>query len=148
MKEDIISHFETQLDTLHIKKKQYEAEAMITEYFPSCRKRKANCKCKRVASIQQDKVEKLDFHPIEGYDGKIFYIAQRRPWKQIQGMSQDPFSFNSSFPIGNQNFSAWNSTLENKPKLMEEPSIMATSSTKLEPIAKSLATTKFSRYQL
>lgn len=107
MKEDIINHLATQLDTLHIKKHE-KAEAMLTKYFPSYRKIKSNCKCKRMARIQQEKFEKLAFQPIEGDDGKI-YIAQRWPWQQRQGMPQDPLSFNSSFPIGNQKFSTWNS---------------------------------------
>lgn len=80
MKEDIISYLETHLDTLHIKKKQEEAKAMLTKYYPSYRKRIENYKCKRVASIQQDKTKKLNFQPLEGEDGQLFYVAQRRPW--------------------------------------------------------------------
>lgn len=79
MKEDIISHLATQLETLHIKKKQEEAEAMFTEYYPNYRQRKENCKCKRVANITKEKSRKPNFQPLEGEDGKIFYIFQRRP---------------------------------------------------------------------
>lgn len=61
MKEDIINHLSTQLETLHIKKKQEEVEAMFIEYCPDCRQRKVNCKCKRVVSIQEKRREKPDF---------------------------------------------------------------------------------------
>lgn len=108
MKQDIINHLTTQLDTLHIMKKQEEEESMLTEYCPNYRQRKGNCKCKRVVSLQQEKVEKLNFNKMEGYAGKIFYIAQRRPWQQIQGMPPNPISFNPSFPSNTPKNYAWN----------------------------------------
>lgn len=46
MKEDIISHLVTQLNTLHVKKKQ-EVDVSLTEYCPHCRQEKVNCKCKK-----------------------------------------------------------------------------------------------------
>jgi len=74
---------------------------MFTEYCPSCRQKKANCKCKRVASIQQEKIERLELQPFEGEDGQLFFIAQRRPWQQRQGMPSDPLNCNSPFPAPN-----------------------------------------------
>lgn len=108
MKEDIISHLSTQLDTLHINKNQEEAEATLTKYYPHCRQRKTNCKCKKVASISEDKQGTSEFHVLEGEDGQVFYIAQCKPWKPGQGMPQDPLSYNMSFPSNNANFPSWN----------------------------------------
>jgi hypothetical protein len=81
---------------------------MLIEYFPSCRQRKSSFKCNVVASMQQENIEKLDFHPMKGNDGKIYYIAQRRPWQQSQGIPPNPLSFNPSFPSTNQKIYAWN----------------------------------------
>jgi hypothetical protein len=80
---------------------------MLTEYCPICRQMKANCKCKRLASIQQENIGKPNVQPIEG-DEKIYYIAQGRPWQQRQGMPPNPLSFNPSFPSSNQKISAQN----------------------------------------
>jgi len=74
MKEDIISHLASQLDTLQLKKRE-EADSILTEYCPNCQQRKANCKCRRVASIAEDKSEKPHFQLIEGEDGQLYYVA-------------------------------------------------------------------------
>lgn len=53
MKGDIISHLETQLDTLH--KKIQEAEAALAEYYPCCRQKRSNCRCKKLIVITKEK---------------------------------------------------------------------------------------------
>lgn len=42
---------------------------MLIEYCPSYRQMKENYKCKRMASIKEDKIKKPDFHTLEGEDG-------------------------------------------------------------------------------
>lgn len=90
-KQDIIKNMATQLDTLQAKKKHEDVEAMLVEYYPHCRQKKKDCRCKMVANIESKQIPP-EFNPIDGDDEQIFYIAQRRSWAPRQGMPPDPLS--------------------------------------------------------
>lgn len=42
-----------------------------------------------------------DFKMVESDDDQVFFVAQRRPWAQRQGMPQDPLTFGN--PYSNYN---------------------------------------------
>ena len=61
---------------------------MLTEYCLHCREKKRNYRCKYIASVETQPMP-IEFKAIDE-NGEIFYVTQRRPWVQIQGMPQDP----------------------------------------------------------
>lgn len=78
----------TQMDTISAKKKHEEADAFLAEFYPHCRQRKKDCRCKMVANV-----EVPNFKLIQGEDEQVLYVSQRRPNFQRQGMPPDPLSF-------------------------------------------------------
>ena len=106
------------------KKKQAEAELQLAEYCPHCQKQKKDCHCKLVASMENQHLP-TEYIKIDGDDEKVFFVAQRRPWAQHQGMPQDPLYSSNSY--GNQwqnrntqgppqNQSNWNNAGKNNPQ--------------------------------
>ena len=91
-KQDIINNMATQLDTMQARKKHAEAKVFLAEFCPYCRQKKRDCRCKMVANLEARQLP-INFKPVEGDDDQVFFVAQRRPWAQRQGMPQDPLTF-------------------------------------------------------
>jgi hypothetical protein len=49
-----------------------------------------------VANLEA-KLLPIDFKIVEGDDDQVFFIAQRRPWAQREGMPQDPLNFGNIY---------------------------------------------------
>ena len=102
-KKDIINDVSTQLDTMQAQRKKDEFDAMLTKFCSHCRERKKNCTCKTIAEINAQPMP-TEFKEINEDVGEVIYVAQRRPWAQRQGMSQDPlnnFGYNNNQWQGN-----------------------------------------------
>lgn len=95
-KQDFINNMATQLDTMQPRKKHDEAKAILTEFFPHCRQKKRDCKCKMVANLEAKQLS-TNFKTVEGDDDQVFFVAQRRLWTQRQGMPQDPLNFGNPY---------------------------------------------------
>lgn len=81
------------------KKKHEEAKLQLAEYCLHCRKQKKDCQCKLVTSMENQYLP-TRYLKIDGDDEKVFFVTQRRPWAQCQGMPQDPLKNSNSY--GNQ----------------------------------------------
>ena len=58
------------------KKKQEEVELQLAEYCPHYRKKKKDCQCKLVASMENQHLP-TKYIKIDGDDEKVFFVAQR-----------------------------------------------------------------------
>lgn len=86
-KQDIINNMTTQLDNMQAQKKHDEAETILAELYPHCRQKKHDCKCKMVDNLEAKQLP-IEFKIVESDDDQVFFIGQRRPWTQRQGMPQ------------------------------------------------------------
>ena len=67
------------------KKKHAKAELQLVELCPHCQKKKKDCQCKLVASMENQHLP-IEYLNIDGDDEKVFFVAQCQPWAQRQGM--------------------------------------------------------------
>ena len=73
---------------MRAQKKKDEADAMLTKYYPHCRRKKKYCRCKSIA-IMETQPMLTEFKAIDE-NGEVLYLTQRRPWAQRQGMPHVP----------------------------------------------------------
>lgn len=123
-KHDIINDVTTQLDSMQERRKKEELDVVLAEFCSHCREKKRNCKYRTVASVDINSMP-IDFKSIDEENREFFYVAQRHPWAQRQGMPPDPlnnFGYNnnnSQWPNHNpQNFAPqgqnWNYNWSNQ----------------------------------
>ena len=57
------------------KKKLAKAELQLAKYCPHCQKKKKDCQCKLVASVENQHLP-TKYMKIDGDDKQVFFVAQ------------------------------------------------------------------------
>ena len=74
-KQDIMNDVTTHPNTMITKKKHAKTELKLAEYCPHCQKKKKDCQCKLVASMENQHLP-TEYLKIDGDDEKVFFVAQ------------------------------------------------------------------------